>query len=153
MDVPPELKSMKRFMREAKKTSKVKPVISYYCRLYAVQVAMRLPEDKKSPAVKGWLGDQLGIMEKSNPNVAKEEAQKEIETMADNVFSHADKVDREGNANKQTAAAFNSAFVFYEILKQFGERPPKVRDALLSTRKSRKRHKTRRTTHTDGREI
>eukprot|EP00490_Sorites_sp_Unknown_P029154 CAMPEP_0114659824 /NCGR_PEP_ID=MMETSP0191-20121206/18609_1 /TAXON_ID=126664 /ORGANISM="Sorites sp." /LENGTH=137 /DNA_ID=CAMNT_0001886183 /DNA_START=267 /DNA_END=680 /DNA_ORIENTATION=- len=46
--------------------------------------------------------------------------------MANNIFKHADDVDRKGQANKTTAAAFNSSYVFYEILKQFGDRDDEI---------------------------
>eukprot|EP00483_Globobulimina_turgida_P002654 UN02658 len=49
--------------------------------------------------------------------------------MAHNVFKHADEIDRAGKANKSTAAAFNSSFVFYTILKQFGDRDDQIVEA------------------------
>lgn len=128
-DLPAELKQLKRFIREAKKTEKVSPVIAYYCRLYAIQEAMKLDESKKTPTTKKWLSDQMTALEQNKVDVSREEAKLKITTMAHNVFKHADEVDRAGNANKTTAAAFNSAFVFYTILKQFGDRDEQIVEA------------------------
>eukprot|EP01083_Nonionella_stella_P063967 166287_1 len=127
--LPIELKQLKRFIREAKKTEKVSPVIAYYCRLYAIQEAMKLDESKKTMATKQWMSNQMGELEQNKVDMSRDEAKQKITTMAHNVFKHADEVDRAGKANKTTAAAFNSAFVFYTILKQFGERDETIVEA------------------------
>ena len=127
--LPPELKALKRFIREAKKTAKVSPVISYYCRLYAIQEAMKLDESKKTDAVNQWMSAQMDQLEQTQISASKDEAKQTITSMAHKVFKHADDVDRAGNANKQTAAAFNSAYVFYTILKQFGDRDESIVEA------------------------
>ena len=128
-DLPPELKPLKRFIREAKKTAKVSPVISYYCRLYAIMEAMGMDESKKTAAIKQWISAQMDQLEQNAVAESKEEAKQSITSMAHKVFKHADDVDRAGNANKQTAAAFNSAYVFYTILKQFGDREESIVEA------------------------
>ena len=127
--LPAELKPLKRFIREAKKTQKVSPIISYYCRLYAIQEAMKLDESKKTAVTKQWMGQQMTLLEENKVDASREEAKESITTMAHNVFKHADEIDRAGNANKTTAAAFNSAFVFYTILKQFGDRDESIVEA------------------------
>eukprot|EP01084_Bolivina_argentea_P013558 25453_1 len=121
-NLPIELKQLKRFVREAKKSEKISPVIAYYCRLYAIQEAMKLDESKKTSASKQWMSQQMTLLEANAVDVPRETAKTKIINMANNVFKHADEIDRAGKANKTTAAAFNSAFVFYEILKQFGDR-------------------------------
>lgn len=72
---------------------------------------------------------QITALEENKVDVSRDEAKQKIVTMANNVFKHADDIDRAGNANKTTAAAFNSAFVFYTILKQFGDRDEKIIEA------------------------
>lgn len=122
MEPPSELKHLKRFVREAKKTEKLSPVISYYCRLYAIQEAMKLDDGKKTSQTKQWISSEISSLEKMpKQDISKEKAQETVLSMANNVFEHADEVDRSGKADKQTAAAFNSAGVFYTILKQFGD--------------------------------
>eukprot|EP01083_Nonionella_stella_P090403 252569_1 len=128
-DLPMELKKMKRFIREAKKTEKVSPIIAYYCRLYAIQQAMKLDESKKTATTKQWMGQQMSLLEENKVDCSREEAKIKITSMAHNVFKHADEIDRAGKANKTTAAAFNSAFVFYTILKQFGDRDEQIIEA------------------------
>eukprot|EP00483_Globobulimina_turgida_P005837 UN05847 len=127
--LPAELKQLKRFIREAKKTEKVSPVIAYYCRLYAIQEAMKLDESKKTVTTKQWMSLQMGKLEENAVDCSREQAKEKITSMAHNVFKHADEIDRAGKANKTTAAAFNSAFVFYTILKQFGDRNEQIAEA------------------------
>ena len=147
-DPPPELRHLKRFIREAKKTEKF-VIIPYYCLLYGIQEAMNLDDSKKTATTKQYLSECLTILEllkdfdKSDDekvqqqgwgkkllvNLSNDEAKQKITNMANNVFKHADEIDRAGNANKTTAAAFNSAFVYYTILKQFGDRDPKIVEA------------------------
>jgi len=125
-DLPAELKQLKRFIREAKKTEKISPVIAYYCRLYAIQESMKLDESKKTAASKQWMAAQLTELEQSKVDVSRDEAKQKITSMAHNVFKHADEVDRAGKADKTTAAAFNTAYVFYTVLKQFGDRDDQI---------------------------
>ncbi|ETO18982.1 hypothetical protein RFI_18259, partial [Reticulomyxa filosa] len=120
-EVPPQLKNMKRFLREAKKLEKAKPVAAYYCRMYAVQETMKLPREKKDETVKLWLGAQMTKLEQMKVSTTPEEAKNQVLALADSIYAQADKVDREGNATKNTAAAFNTCFILYEVLKQFGE--------------------------------
>jgi len=122
MEPPPELKNIKRFIREATKIEKTSPVVAYYCHLYAIQEAMKSNDSKKNPQVKQWISNAITNLEKMpKQDVTKEKAQEAILLMANNIFDHADETDRLGNSDKQTAGAFNSAGVFYTILKQFGD--------------------------------
>ena len=61
MELPPQLKGLKKFMREAKRMEKPAPVVSHYCRMYAVIEAMKQP---KSPDINAWLAHQMDYMEK-----------------------------------------------------------------------------------------
>merc|ERR550539_567358 len=90
---------------------------------------MKLDESKKTAVTKQWMGQQMSLLEENKVDASREEAKETITTMANNVFKHADDIDRAGNANKTTAAAFNSAFVFYTILKQFGDREESIVEA------------------------
>jgi len=84
-DLPEELKHLKRYIREAKKVQKAAPVVAYYCLLYAVQEAMKIPENKKTPQTKKWLLNEINSLEKMKIDVKKEEAKEKIINMA-NVY-------------------------------------------------------------------
>jgi len=126
MNVPPQFKALKKYIREAKKFDKVEPVIAYYCRLFAVMEAMKI--DKTSPEANAFIGGQMSEMEevkkseKWDTSLSKEDQKIKIEEMSLIVFGQADKVDRANKANKKTAVAFNTAYVLMDILKQFGDR-------------------------------
>jgi len=90
---------------------------------------MKLDESKKTAVTKQWMAEQLTLLEQNKVDASRDEAKQKITSMANNVFKHADEIDRAGKANKTTAAAFNSAFVFYTILKQFGERDEQIVEA------------------------
>ena len=149
-DPPPEIKYLKRFIREARKTDKF-VIISYHCLFFVIQELMNLDESKKTAATKQYLSECFKFSElivnfdKSNDqkikqqgwgkkllvNLSNDEAKQKITTMANNICKHADEIDRAGNGNK-TTSAFNCAFVFYTILKQFEDRDLKIiEDATL----------------------
>lgn len=129
--VPPALKPINKFILKAKSLEKLEPVVSYHCRMYALETAMQLKS--KEPAAKGFM---LGLMEalekqkKSLPALSKEDAKLRCETFALNVFAEADNEDRAGNATKKTAFTFQAATVFFEICKQFGELSSDIQEKL-----------------------
>ena len=49
------LKSINKYLVQAKKLDKVEPVIAYYCRLHAAQTALKLRKSKEDEAVAGEL--------------------------------------------------------------------------------------------------
>ena len=49
------LKLVNKYLVQAKKLDKVEPVIAYYCRLHAAQVAMKMRKSKADEAVAGEL--------------------------------------------------------------------------------------------------
>jgi len=127
MEPPSELKHLKRFIREATRIEKASPVVAYYCRFYAVQAAMGLDDSKKTTQIRQWISNELSNLEKiTKEDISKEKTQEIILSAANNSFDYADNIDRAGKADLQTVSAFNTAGVFYTILKQFGDLPDEV---------------------------
>jgi hypothetical protein len=46
--VPPTLKAINKFILQAKKLDKVDPIIAYYCRMYAMQLAIGVKNRDKA---------------------------------------------------------------------------------------------------------
>jgi len=113
MDNPP--KQCKRFLRESKAMGKVNTNISYYCKLHAALEAMQM--SPQTPEIKAFLGAILMDLETNKPTEPKETTLEALENVALNAFSHADNVDRAGNADLKTVKAFTTSFVLLTVLK------------------------------------
>jgi len=129
MNVPPQFKKLKKYVREGKKLSSRQPGPAYYTLLYAVQQAMKI--DSQSDAAKKFLGNVMDDMEKIKnhsdfPDVSQDEHKAAIEELAMRVFDTADEVDKRGESTKKTAQAFSTAFVLCDVLKQFGDRDEEI---------------------------
>ena len=64
MDVPPELKGVTKFLRQAKKMDKIQPLVAYHCRLHAMETAMKVQQ--KSPEVSKFLITLMDELEHVN---------------------------------------------------------------------------------------
>eukprot|EP01083_Nonionella_stella_P133859 407084_1 len=129
MDVPPELKSVNRYLRQAKKMDKIQPLVAYHCRLHAIETAMKV--ENKTAEVNSFLANLMGELEQASPevrNVEKDSARQQVMQFALMVFKRADDEDRAGNTGKKTLQAFMAAHVFFEVLQHFGDVPEDVSD-------------------------
>ena len=128
-------------MQRADEIGKVEPKVAYYCRLYAVQqvrlatchkVALQpetscsLLESQPAPqgiALENRSAQIGGVL---NALLSKLAHDKEAIALGDNdaqycenfaitVFSRADKTDRAGRADKNTAMTFYAASIFFEV--------------------------------------
>ncbi|KAK9817912.1 hypothetical protein WJX72_004252 [[Myrmecia] bisecta] len=116
-------KAILPFLQRADEISKLEPKVAYYCRLYAVEQGLQLSNRTKE--IDGVLGALMAKLEKDKPGVKLGDAdQQYCENFALTVFTRADKVDRAGRADKNTATTFYAASIFVEILRQFGELQP-----------------------------
>lgn len=128
MNVPADLKAVQPFIRRAEELdldsrSETK-VVAYYCRQYAMEVGISLKEEATDQgAVQGFLISLIERLEKDkDPNLSKDEGEQVVFKFASDVFARADAEDRAGNATKSTARTFYAASVFFDCLKQFGDR-------------------------------
>ena len=127
---PPPPPKHETFQR-AEEIEKVEPKIAYYCRMYAVEQGLALPD--RSPQIDGLLGALLSKLEKDKPQLKPPPPGSDdasyCERFALSVFARADRVDRAGRADKSTSTAFYAASVFMEILNQFGPLAADVAEA------------------------
>ncbi|KAJ3359213.1 hypothetical protein HDU91_004982 [Kappamyces sp. JEL0680] len=134
--IPDELKSLSSFLLRANEVNDKDPVVAYYCRLYAVKLAV-----ERAPTAKDSQGFILGLMDRlekvlraallsCQDKVAlkdQEAIQNEmigyahVENFALKIFLNADNEDRMGEASKKTAKTFLASSTFLEVLKTFGD--------------------------------
>lgn len=111
-------KAILPFLQRADEIGKVEPKVAYYCRLYAIQQGLAL--ETRSPQIDGVLKALLSKLEKEKTTVTLGEGDSQYcENFAITVFTRADRVDRAGHADKNTAMTFYAASIFFEILNQF----------------------------------
>ncbi|GAB4814574.1 hypothetical protein N2152v2_001620 [Parachlorella kessleri] len=127
MSLEEQKKLLIPFLQRAEEVQKAEPKIAYYCRLYAVEQALQIPKPERLPEINGLLGALLAKCEKDRASLAlsKDDALY-CEDFALKVFNRADRVDRAGRADKNTAITFYAASYFIEILNQFGELQPDI---------------------------
>ena len=128
--VPPTLKPIAHFLKTASEHESRDPVVTYWCRLAALQVGMKL--DKASKEALAVLLPIMDWMEKEKKVLAENEAissevvaAAHIENYALKLFSWADKEDRASHFNKNVVKAFYSAGMLFDCMEAvFGELTP-----------------------------
>uniref|UniRef100_A0A8P4KJD6 Vacuolar protein sorting-associated protein VTA1 homolog n=1 Tax=Dicentrarchus labrax TaxID=13489 RepID=A0A8P4KJD6_DICLA len=126
MALPPQLRAIQHHLRTAQEHEKRDPVVSYYCRLYAMQTGMKL--DSKTPECRKFLVklmDQLESMKKElgdNDSISQEVVgNAHIENYALKMFLYADNEDRAGRFHKNMIKSFYSSSLLLDVLSVFGE--------------------------------
>jgi len=124
--VPPTLKPCQTYMKLATDHEKVNPIITYWCRLYALQLGLKI--DSKAPenrvflmSVMDWLEKEKKIREADDNYINEIVAQAHVENYGMKIFLKADEVDRAGNATKNTAKQFFTAAQIFDMCAVFGE--------------------------------
>lgn len=118
-----------KYYKEANKLNAVDPVVAYFCKLYAIEVAMKIPQ--KTTQVKTFLSQTMDEMESNQTDTySSEEGNTHVYNMASQIFNHADNMDRDGLADKSTVQAFLSAATLFEVMQQFGELSPEIKQKL-----------------------
>nr|CAD7572857.1 unnamed protein product [Timema californicum] len=123
--IPPSLKKLRNVLNTASKFDSRDKVVSYYCRLRAVTMAMEL--DSKSPEARAFLSALLHYLEKEREGLANNElfgkaaAHAHIKTLAARLFEKADQLDQSGVYNKSVVHLFLDAHVLYDVLSEVGE--------------------------------
>ncbi|KAJ1894405.1 hypothetical protein LPJ81_005162, partial [Coemansia sp. IMI 209127] len=127
--VPDELKEILPFIQRAHEVAKVDPVVSYFCKYYAVRRAIgKSSREEESQAYLATLMDQLEL---EKGQLEGHESMKDDETASAHcslfglrIFFKADAEDREGRAGKVTARNFIVASQFLQIVTSFGDPLP-----------------------------
>ncbi|XP_012521513.1 vacuolar protein sorting-associated protein VTA1 homolog [Monomorium pharaonis] len=124
--VPIPLKSIQPYLTVATKHDQRDSVVSYWCRLYALQTGLKLSTKTSEETtllmkLMDWLEatkKQLHDNEAITNDVA---AQAHIENWALKLFLYADKNDRAANFSKNVLQSFYTAQILYDVLTLFGE--------------------------------
>ncbi|CAA0833629.1 Protein HOMOLOG OF MAMMALIAN LYST-INTERACTING PROTEIN 5 [Striga hermonthica] len=113
------------YLQRADELQKHEPLVAYYCRLYAMERGLRIPQKERTKTTNALLVSLINQLEKDRKSLTLgPDDYLHVEGFASNVFSKADKQDRAGRANLNTAKTFYAASIFFEILNQFGEIQP-----------------------------
>ncbi|OWM81325.1 hypothetical protein CDL15_Pgr007363 [Punica granatum] len=113
------------YLQRADELQKHEPLVAYYCRLYAMDRGLKIPAGERTKTTNALLNSLIKQLEKDKKslNLGPEDSL-HLEGFALNVFAKADKQDRAGRADLNTAKTFYAASIFFEILNQFGPLQP-----------------------------
>ncbi|GAB1865361.1 Vacuolar protein sorting-associated protein VTA1-like protein [Camponotus japonicus] len=124
--IPTPLKSIQQYITIATKHDQRDCVVSYWCRLYALQTGLKL-STKTSEETNFLLKlmDWLEITKKElhdNEAITNDvAAQAHLENWALKLFLYADKNDRAANFSNNVVQSFYTAQALYNVLTLFGE--------------------------------
>ncbi|KAJ6724789.1 VACUOLAR PROTEIN SORTING-ASSOCIATED PROTEIN VTA1-like protein [Salix viminalis] len=123
------------YLQRADELQKHEALVAYYCRLYAMEKGLRIPQNERTKTTNSLLISLMKQLEKAAYSGCAKSMDKKslklgpednlyLEGFALNVFGKADKQDRAGRADLSTAKTFYAASIFFEIITQFGELQP-----------------------------
>ncbi|XP_010536693.1 PREDICTED: protein HOMOLOG OF MAMMALIAN LYST-INTERACTING PROTEIN 5 [Tarenaya hassleriana] len=113
------------YLQRADELQKHEPLVAYYCRLYAMERGLKIPQSERTKTTNSLLMSLINQLEKDKKSLdLSSDDNLHVEGFALNVFAKADKQDRAGRADLNTAKTFYAASIFFEILNQFGPLPP-----------------------------
>lgn len=123
---PASLRAIQHYLKTASEHDNRDPVVSYWCRLYALQMGLKI--DRKSDEAKALLTALMDWLETQKKTLADNEAishelaaQAHIENYALKLFLYADSQDRAANFGKNVVKAFYTSGMLFDILTTFGE--------------------------------
>ncbi|XP_065209038.1 vacuolar protein sorting-associated protein VTA1 homolog [Planococcus citri] len=123
---PESLRNVQPYLKVALEHDERNPVISYWSRIYALQLALTI--DKKSTEAKQFLLPLMDWLEKTKRSSANNElitseaaAQAFVENYALKLFIWADNNDRGGIFNKNVVRSFYTSGLLMDVLTTFGE--------------------------------
>ncbi|KAJ8500302.1 hypothetical protein OPV22_010854 [Ensete ventricosum] len=115
------------YLQRADELQKHEPLVAYYCRLYAMERGLKIPQKDRTKTTNALLLSLMGQLEKDKKSLKLgPDDYLYVEGFASNLFAKADKQDRAGRADLNTAKTFYAASIFFEILCQFGELQPDI---------------------------
>ncbi|KAK9799348.1 hypothetical protein WJX73_008904 [Symbiochloris irregularis] len=112
------------YLQRADEISKMEPKVAYYCRMYAVEQGIAIPN--RAQEITDVVRALMAKLEADKKRITlgdKAEDSAYCESFACTIFERADRADRAGKGDKNTAMTFYAASVFIDILRQFGELP------------------------------
>ncbi|EAA04380.2 AGAP007542-PA [Anopheles gambiae str. PEST] len=124
--VTPLLKPIQHYLKTAQEHDTRDPVVAYWCRLYALQLGLKIPhqtmDDRKVlVAIMDWL-EATKRASADNESITNDVAALAyLENYALKLFLYADKQDRAGNFGKNVVKAFYTAGMIYDACQTFGD--------------------------------
>lgn len=126
--VPASLKPVAHFLKAAAEHENRDPVVTYWCRLAALQSGLQL--DKKSKEALALLMPLMDWLEKEKKVLSSEEtvtseivASAYLENYGLKLFGWADKEDRAARFNKNVVKAFYTAGILFDVLQVVLQQP------------------------------
>ncbi|KAL6909848.1 hypothetical protein ACP4OV_001507 [Aristida adscensionis] len=120
-------KGLLPYLQRADELQKHEPLVAYYCRLYAMEKGLKIPQKERTKTTNSLLISIMNQLEKDKKSLTLgPDDNLHLEGFALNVFSKADKQDRAGRADLNTAKTFYAASIFFEVLNQFGPLQPDI---------------------------
>jgi len=128
---PASIKPIQHYLKTATEHEKRDPVITYWCRLAALQNGMGMDKSsKESLAVllplMDWLENTKKDMSDNEAITNEAVASAHIENHAMKLFLWADKEDREARFNKNVVKAFYTSGMLFDVLSTLGELTPEI---------------------------
>ncbi|KAF7395905.1 hypothetical protein HZH68_009955 [Vespula germanica] len=124
--VPAPLKNIQQYLKVASTHDQRDCVVSYWCRLYALQTGLKL--STKTSEETSFLLKLMNWLEMTKKELHDNEAitndvaaQAHLENWALKLFLYADKSDRASNFGKNIIQTFYTAGLLYDVLTVFGE--------------------------------
>ncbi|KAK9074237.1 hypothetical protein SSX86_006834 [Deinandra increscens subsp. villosa] len=115
------------YLQRADELQKHEPLVAYYCRLYAMERGLKIPQSERTKTTSSLLVSLIKQLEKDKKSLQLgPDDHLHLEGFASNVFAKADKQDRAGKADLNTAKTFYAASIFFEVLYQFSDVQPDV---------------------------
>lgn len=124
--VPVPLKSIQHYLKIAAEHDQRDPVVSYWCRLYALQTGLKLSTKTSEETnfllkLMDWLETTKKAMHDNESITNNVAAQAHLENWALKLFLHADQNDRAGNFGKSTIQSFYTSGLLYDVITTFGD--------------------------------
>lgn len=127
--VPPVLKPIAHFLKAATEHANRDPVITYWCRLAALQTGLTL--DKKSKEalelllpLMDWLEKEKKVLKEQEAVTSEVVASAHVENYANKLFFWADKEDRAARFGKNVVKSFYTAGILFDVLSSCFELSP-----------------------------
>ncbi|GLT72845.1 hypothetical protein SLA2020_447440 [Shorea laevis] len=98
------------YLQRADELQKHEPLVAYYCRLYAMERGLRIPQSERTKTTNSLLVSLMNQLEKDKKSLKL------------------DKQDRAGRSDLNTAKTFYAASIFFEIVNQFGVLQPDLEE-------------------------
>uniref|UniRef100_A0A0V0HFA0 Putative ovule protein n=1 Tax=Solanum chacoense TaxID=4108 RepID=A0A0V0HFA0_SOLCH len=88
------------YLQRADELQKHEPLVAYYCRLYAMERGLRIPQNERTKTTSSILVSLINQLEKDKKSLTLgPDDHLHVEGFALNVFAKADKQDRAGRAD------------------------------------------------------